>query len=85
MGQITLRGLDPKIEEKIRQIADHQGKSINKIMLEMISKSDIFHEVTKKPEADSLKNLAGGWSKKEADRFFESIQSCEQIDSELWK
>ncbi len=85
MGQITLRGLDPEIENKIKQMANHQGKSINKILLELISKNDIFHKTPKRPRTNSLKKFAGGWSKKEADRFFESIQSCEQIDGELWK
>ncbi len=85
MGQITLRGLDPKIENKIRQMANHQGKSINRILLEMVSRNGAFHRTAKGPGTNSLGKLAGGWSKEEADRFSESIQSCEQIDGELWK
>ncbi len=85
MGQITLRGLDPGIESKIRQMANHQEKSMNKILLEMINTNDAFHQAPKRPRANSLRKLAGGWSQKEADDFSESIQSCEQIDSELWK
>jgi hypothetical protein len=35
--------------------------------------------------ANSLREFAGGWSQKEADRFLESIKSCEQIDEAMWK
>ncbi len=85
MGQITLRGLDPEIETKIRLMATHQRKSINKLLLELISKNEIFQKDRPKPKTDSLKKLAGGWSRNESDRFFESIEICEQVDGELWK
>lgn len=35
--------------------------------------------------SESLRELAGGWSEKDEAEFFESIESCEQIDEELWK
>jgi hypothetical protein len=37
------------------------------------------------PPASSLRRLAGGGSQKEADKFLESIESCEQIDEAMWK
>lgn len=85
MGQITLRGLDPEIEIKIRQMANYQKKSINKLLLELIYKNEIFQRAKEKPKTDSLKKLAGGWSQKEGDRFSESIEICEQVDGKLWK
>ena len=36
MAQITLRSIDPKIEQKIRKISRMTGKSLNKVILEMI-------------------------------------------------
>ncbi len=85
MAQITLRGMDPEIEKKIRQISLISGKSLNKILLEMIYD---YNDLNKKKQimpAASLKSLAGGWSDKEASDFFESIKSCEQIDEDMWK
>jgi len=38
-----------------------------------------------KPRADSLKELAGGWSRKDASDFELSIKSCEQIDEDMWQ
>ena len=82
MSQITLRGLDPKIEHELRRIAKKTGKSLNRIVLEMINKSAGSE---KKPPADSLRKLAGGWTENEASEFNESIKICEQIDEAVWR
>jgi hypothetical protein len=82
MSQITLRGLEPKIEREIRRIAKNTGKSLNRVVLEMINKSA---EPVKTTPADSLRNLAGGWTEKEASEFNEAIKICEQIDEAMWK
>jgi hypothetical protein len=82
MSQITLRGIDPEIEHKIRRMAKESGKSINRVVLDIINKSTGAEE--KKP-AHSLKELAGGWSDKDEKRFFESIKSSQQVDEEMWK
>jgi len=74
--------LEPKIEREIRRIAKYTGKSLNRVLLEMINKSA---EPVKTPPADSLRNLAGGWTEKEASEFNEAIKICEQIDEAMWK
>jgi len=83
MSQITLRGMDPEIEREIRRQAKKTGKSINKIILEIISEKT--GNKKEKPLAFSLRKLAGGWSNAQAEQFLNSIQSCEQIDEEMWK
>ena len=82
MSQITLRDLDPIVEKKIRKVAKETGKSINRVVKDLISKSAGSE---KKPAAHSLIKLAGGWTDQEAIEFFDSIRSCEQIDEEMWK
>lgn len=82
MAQITLRGLDPIIEQEIRTIAKKSGKSLNRVVQDMISRSAGFD---KNPAAYSLRKLAGGWTEEDAMEFFESIKSCEQIDEEMWR
>ena len=61
---------------------DRTGKSLNRVVLEMINKSA---EPAKAAPADSLRNLAGGWTEKEASEFNEAIKICEQIDEAMWK
>ena len=81
MQQITIRGIEPEIEQEIRKIAKGSRKSINQVIKEIIYKE--FKRV--ESPASSLKQLAGGWSRKEASEFELSIKSCEQIDKDMWK
>ena len=85
MTQITLRGLDPEIEQEIRKIAKKNGISLNRVIMEMIYRQTGFNNKGKRPPGDSLKKLAGGWSKKDEFDFLESIKSCEQIDEDMWQ
>jgi phosphopantetheinyl transferase (holo-ACP synthase) len=81
MQQITIRGIDPEIEQEIRRSAKKCRKSINQVIKEIIYKEFNRFE----SPASSLKELAGGWSQKEAVEFARSIKSCEQIDEDMWK
>lgn len=83
MQQITIRGIEPEIEQKIRRIAKDNGQSINQVLKEIIQKE--FGMGKLKPRASSLKQQAGGWSPKEAAEFEFSIKSCEQIDEDMWR
>lgn len=83
MPQMTIRGIAPETEQKIRQIAKSSHQSINQVLKGIIHKE--FGKQGRKPRAESLKKLAGGWSKKDASDFILSIKSCEQIDEEMWR
>ena len=85
MAQITIRGIDPAIERKIRKLAKQSGKSLNHIILDMVYECTGLRKRNKKPVANSLRKLAGGWSEQEALDFLESIKSCKQIDQQMWK
>ena len=84
MRQITLRGMDPEVEHTIRRIAKTTGKSLNRVILDMIHQYTGLNKKNKNPPAASLRDLAGGWSDKDAAEFLDSIKSCEQIDKEMW-
>ncbi len=84
MTQITLRGMDPEVERKVRRMAIKSGVSLNHVILDMIYQSTGFNKKDKRPPAYSLKKLAGGWSEQDASKFMESIKSCSQIDEEMW-
>ncbi len=81
MQQITIRGIDPEIEQEIRRSAKESRKSINQIIKEIIHKE--FRK--SKSPASSLKQLSGGWTQKQAAEFESAIKSCEQIDEDMWK
>jgi hypothetical protein len=85
MPQITLRGMDSEMEQDIRKKARKSGKSLNRIILDIIYEHTGYTKGKKAPPADSLRKLAGGWSEKDASEFLTSIKSSEQIDDEMWK
>jgi phosphopantetheinyl transferase (holo-ACP synthase) len=85
MSQITLRGMDEEVEKRIRRIARQKGQSLNRVILEMIYQQSGPKKKSEEPQAKSLRRLAGGWTRKEADQFLKSIESCEQIDEAVWK
>ncbi len=85
MSQITLRGLDAEIEDKIRKMASNSGKSLNRVILDMIYQYAGFIKKGNRAPAESLRKLAGGWNKKDAASFYKAIKSSEQIDEEMWK
>jgi hypothetical protein len=85
MSQITVRGMDEEVEQTIRRIARQKGKSLNRVILDMIYEYTGRKKKSEEPQGGSLRKLAGGWSRKQAEEFFESIRSCEQIDEAMWK
>jgi hypothetical protein len=85
MSQITIRGLSPEVEKAVRDISKNTGKSLSRVIQEIIFLHTGFNRKRKTAAADSLRNLAGGWSEKEASIFIDTIKSCEQIDEEMWK
>jgi len=85
MNQITVRGIAPELEKRIRRKAKATGQSLNKVMLELIGGSEGPEKRRKKPAGASLAELAGGWSEKEAREFEESVRVFEEIDEATWK
>jgi predicted transcriptional regulator len=85
MSQITLRGMDDEVEKRIRRLAKQKGKSLNRVILDMIYQYTGLKKKREEPQGESLRKLAGGWSRKQATEFLESIKSCEQIDEAMWK
>lgn len=85
MNQITVRGIAPELEREIRRKAKATGKSLNKVMLELIGGSAGPEKGRREPAGASLAELAGGWSEKEAREFEESVRVFEEIDEATWK
>ncbi len=85
MSQITIRGIAPEVEKEIRRISQTTGKSLNRVIQDIIYQHTGFHQKRQTTPAESLRKLAGGWSEKEASGFLDSIKACEQLDAEMWK
>jgi len=85
MGQITLRNIDPELERYIRRKASEQGKSLNRTILDMLSQNaDPELRQVKRP-GESLRELAGTWTREDEAEFQAALQWTRRIDEDLWK
>jgi hypothetical protein len=84
-AQITLRGLDPRLEREIQAIARREGVSLNKAALRLMARgAGIDQSALPDQIGGSLDAFIGTWTDREARTFTESVQSCDQIDPGLW-
>ncbi len=85
MKAITLRGIDAETSEKLKQEAQKQGKSTNKLILEMIRKEFGLEKKEKYSRKYSdLDGLFGRWSEDEFREITAKIEQERRIDPELW-
>ena len=84
LDQLTIRGIDRRVQREIRELARREGISLNKAAVRLLEKGA---GVTVSEPADrigsALDHLIGTWSKAEADTLLASIESCEQVDAKL--
>lgn len=86
MKAMTIRGIEPEISEKLKHIAKKQGKSINRLVIELLRKECGLEkkcEFTR--EYTDLDELFGSWSHEEFQYIHQKIDAERQIDEELWK
>jgi hypothetical protein len=82
--QLTLRGLPPRLERSLRDLAQREGISLNKAALRLLEKGAGLGERHDDRIGHSFDHLIGTWSEAQGEAFLESIQSCDQVDPELW-
>lgn len=85
MKAITLRGIDPETSEKLKQAASRQGKSTNRLILDIIRKElGLGEEQKYSRKYSDLDDLFGRWSEEEFRKISDKISRERQIDPELW-
>lgn len=85
MKAITIRGIEPEVAEKLKQTANAQGKSTNRLILDMIKKELGFEKKNQYSRRyDDLDDLFGTWSENEFQEISDTIDQQRRIDPELW-
>jgi hypothetical protein len=82
--QLTLRGLSRELEQYLQKLAAEENISLNKAALKVLAKGAGLTEDKKTTIGHDLDYLFGTWDATEAETFFESIKSCDQIDKDFW-
>lgn len=86
MKQLTIRGFDPRLERKIRQLARAEGISLNKAVLRLLRKGAGLVEEGPGEDTvgDSLDHLIGTWTPAETAEFEDALGDLSEIDESLW-
>lgn len=87
LRQLTVRGFEPEVEARIRDLARRERLSLNQAVMQLLRRATGLDEGRPR-EADrvgaSLDHLAGTWSAEDERRFTEAIAPLERIDPEFW-
>ncbi len=83
MASITLHGIDPELEQKLRAAAAQNHSSLNKTIQGVLREAlGITKGMGKKSD---FSDLAGTWTEADALEFEECVRDQSQIDEEMWK
>ncbi len=81
MKAITLRNLPPHVEQVVRRRAAEERWSLNRTVVRMLEEA----VGSRSEEKEILEELAGTWSREEADEFDQALKAQRSIDPEVWK
>lgn len=83
--QLTIRSIGSRLRTALEQEAARRGQSLNKTVLVLLAERLGLAESAGPVAYGDLDELAGTWSKSEATRFDEALQTQRQVDPRLWQ
>ena len=86
MHQLTIRGFDDELADRIRQLASREGISLNRAVLKLLRRGAGLGERNHMPNVvgDSLDHLIGTWTKEEAAEMNRALEDFSLIDEDMW-
>jgi plasmid stability protein len=86
MKNMTLRGLDPQLADRLQQAAKEEGKSVNQFVLDTLKKR-LGLEKDQRFTAvhHDMDHLFGKWSEQEFGEIQNKIDAERTIDEKLWR
>ncbi|MBE3108950.1 MAG: ribbon-helix-helix protein, CopG family [Acidobacteria bacterium] len=84
MKSISVHGITEEMEKAIEERAKSEGKSVNKIVKELIAKALGIGDKPPDNRAE-FADLCGVWTEAEATEFMELIAYFEVVDGKDWQ
>ncbi|MYA20895.1 MAG: hypothetical protein F4Z25_11775 [Chloroflexi bacterium] len=86
MNQLTVRGFDDELSDRIQRLAQREGISLNKAALRLLRRGAGLTDTAGAADTvgSSLDHLIGTWTEEEADAFDAALQDFEAIDESIW-
>lgn len=86
MTQLTIRGLDEQLHQRLKEEAQRRGLSMNRYVLFILEKTAGLNNGQELPrrEFHDLDRLAGTWSQADYEAFKQELAQQRSIDEDLW-
>lgn len=85
MPAMTVRGIDEKLAQALKNKAHQEGVSVNAMTLRLIRESLGLDKTGRVSGYDDLDHLAGTWTQKDAEDFRHATAVFEQVDKDMWR
>jgi hypothetical protein len=87
LRQLTIRGLDAPLEQRVRALAREQRISLNRAVLHLLRRGAGLAPPSREPRVvgGALDHLIGTWSKAQREAFDRAVAVFEQVDDEAWR
>ena len=87
MKQITVRGFEDELADRIRGLAKQDGTSLNQAALKLLRKGVGLADPGQGPDTvgSSLDHLIGSWSDDAAAELDATLEEFEVIDEAAWR
>lgn len=85
MRQLTVRGVDPQLAQRLDEEARRRGLSKNRTVLALLREALKLTRNQGPREYHDLDHLAGSWTHEEAEEFNKTLKEIRRIEPEMWK
>jgi len=86
MSPLTLQGLEPELEQRLREIVRQEGVSLNQAAqrLTRLGAGLSHRAIGEGLVGDSLDAFFGAWTEAEARELASALTRLDQVDPEMW-
>ena len=84
MKTFTIHGVDDETEKLVKKRAKDEGRSVNKVVKDLIGQSLGLGE-PRKDNRKEFADLCGVWTEAEAADFLGSVGDMGEVDKEDWR
>lgn len=81
---MTLRGIDEKTSEALKEKARREGTGVNAVTLRLLRESLGLEKRKRNVRYSDLDHLAGTWSAEEEADFERNTAAFEKVDEDMW-
>ena len=84
MKSLSVHGIDPETGKAIKERAKTEGKSVNRIVKDLIAKS-LGSPGLPPDNSVEFADLCGAWTEAEAAEFLERLEEFEAVNEKDWR